>query len=85
MFHGSLVALMGASGSGKSTLLRVLAGIAEPTAGSATWAAEATASEVQAVLSEGDQDRVGQVRAYERSHKNRAGVLNAAERELSNA
>jgi ABC transport system ATP-binding/permease protein len=46
---GSLVALMGASGSGKSTLLRVLAGIAEPTAGSATWAAEATASKVQAL------------------------------------
>ncbi|MGH2868757.1 MAG: ATP-binding cassette domain-containing protein [Solirubrobacteraceae bacterium] len=46
---GSLVALMGASGSGKSTLLRVLAGIAEPTAGSATWASEATASAVQAL------------------------------------
>jgi ABC-type multidrug transport system ATPase subunit len=35
---GSLVALMGPSGSGKSTLLRVLAGTAQPTAGSATWA-----------------------------------------------
>jgi rubrerythrin len=42
---------------------------------------ELTASEVQAVLSEGDEERVQQVRAYERSHKNRAGVLRAAERQ----
>jgi ferritin-like metal-binding protein YciE len=46
---------------------------------------ELTASEVQAVLSEGDDDRAKQVRAYERAHKNRAGVVQAAERELSNA
>lgn len=46
---GSLVALMGASGSGKSTLLRVLAGIAEPTAGTASWDADPTASAVQAL------------------------------------
>ena len=46
---GSLVALMGASGSGKSTLLRVLAGISEPTAGSALWGAEPTSSAVQAL------------------------------------
>jgi ferritin-like metal-binding protein YciE len=46
---------------------------------------ELTASEVQAVLSEGDDDRAKQVRAYERAHKNRAGVLQAAERELTNA
>ena len=37
------------------------------------------------MLSEGDDDRAKQVRAYERDHKNRAGVLQAAERELSNA
>jgi ferritin-like metal-binding protein YciE len=51
------------------------------------WAGydELTATEVQAVLSEGDEDRAKQVRAYERAHKNRAGVLNAAERELTNA
>ena len=46
---------------------------------------ELTASEVQAVLSEGDDDRAQRVRSYERAHKNRAGVLQAAERELSNA
>jgi ferritin-like metal-binding protein YciE len=46
---------------------------------------ELTASEVQAVLSEGNEERVEQVRAYERSHKNRAGVLKAAERQLANA
>jgi ferritin-like metal-binding protein YciE len=46
---------------------------------------ELTAAEVQAVLSEGDDARAQQVRAYERAHKNRAGVLQAAERELANA
>jgi ferritin-like metal-binding protein YciE len=46
---------------------------------------ELTADEVQAVLSEGDDDRAQLVRTYERSHKNRAGVLKAAERELATA
>jgi ABC-type multidrug transport system ATPase subunit len=46
---GSLVALMGPNGSGKSTLLRVLAGIARPTAGSATWDQRPTASAVHAL------------------------------------
>jgi len=41
--------------------------------------------EVQAVLSEGDDNRVEAVRRYESKHKNRAGVLQATERELSNA
>ncbi len=41
---GSLVALMGPNGSGKSTLLRVLAGVAPPTAGRATWDQQPTAS-----------------------------------------
>jgi hypothetical protein len=36
------------------------------------------------VLSEGDEQRVGDVRAYEREHKARAGVIQATERELSN-
>ncbi|HEX4344670.1 MAG TPA: DUF892 family protein [Solirubrobacteraceae bacterium] len=55
--------------------------------GDEPWAGydELTADEVQAVLGEGDDDRAQQVRAYERSHKNRAGVLKAAERELANA
>jgi hypothetical protein len=44
-----------------------------------------TAAEVQAVPSEGGDERAKQVRAYERAHKNRAGVLRAAERELTNA
>ncbi len=46
---GSLVALMGASGSGKSTLIRVLAGLAEPTAGDAAWAGAPTPSVVHAL------------------------------------
>jgi hypothetical protein len=46
---------------------------------------ELTASEVQAVLSEGDAERAQQVLAYERAHKHRAGVLNAAAREHSTA
>jgi hypothetical protein len=46
---------------------------------------ELNASEIQAVLSEGDDDRAAQVRNYERSHKNRAGVLRAAERERAAA
>jgi len=41
--------------------------------------------EVRAVLSEGDETRVKAVRSYERKHKNRAGVLQTTERELSNA
>jgi hypothetical protein len=46
---------------------------------------ELTAAEVQAVLSEGDDDRAQQVRSYERAHKHRAGVLKTAERELATA
>ena len=46
---------------------------------------ELTAAEVQAVLSEGDDERAQQVRTYERSHKSRAGVLKATERELASA
>ena len=55
--------------------------------GDEPWAGydELTAAEVIAVLSEGDDDRTNDVRSYERAHKNRAGVLKAAERELTNA
>jgi ferritin-like metal-binding protein YciE len=51
------------------------------------WAGydELTADEVIAVVSEGDDDRAKAVRSYERAHKDRAGVLKAAERELTNA
>jgi hypothetical protein len=44
---------------------------------------ELTAAEVQAVLAEGDDERAAQVRSYERAHKDRAGVVKAAERELA--
>jgi ferritin-like metal-binding protein YciE len=44
---------------------------------------ELTAAEVQAVLSEGDDQRARDVRSYERAHKNRAGVLKATERQTA--
>jgi len=46
---------------------------------------ELTVAEIQAVLDEGDEQRAKDVAAYERAHKNRAGVLKAAERETANA
>jgi ferritin-like metal-binding protein YciE len=46
---------------------------------------ELTASEIRASLGELDDERAKAVRAYERSHKNRSGVLSAVERELANA
>jgi hypothetical protein len=46
---------------------------------------ELSASEVQAVLGEGDDQRAKTVARYERSHKNRAGIISAAEREVANA
>jgi ferritin-like metal-binding protein YciE len=51
------------------------------------WAGydELTASEAQAVLAEGDDERAREVRSYERAHKNRLGVMKAAERELASA
>ncbi len=51
------------------------------------WAGydELTAAEIQAALSDGDDERAKQTRAYERAHKNRAGVIKAAEREVANA
>lgn len=44
---------------------------------------ELSVDEIRAVLDEGDEDRVECVRSYERSHKNRAGVIDASERELA--
>jgi ferritin-like metal-binding protein YciE/Asp-tRNA(Asn)/Glu-tRNA(Gln) amidotransferase C subunit len=46
---------------------------------------ELNANEVRAALGESDEGRVKAVRSYERAHKNRTGVLEATERELSNA
>jgi hypothetical protein len=39
--------------------------------------------EVRAVISEGDEQRIKNVRDYERKHKARAGVIEATEREPS--
>jgi ferritin-like metal-binding protein YciE len=51
------------------------------------WAGydELTADKVQSVLSDADDERAKQTRSYERAHKNRAGVLKTAEREVANA
>ncbi len=46
---------------------------------------ELTAAEVQAALSEADEERVQKTRSYERAHKNRTSVLKATERVLSDA
>ena len=46
---------------------------------------ELTSSEIQAVLGDADEQRAKDVARYERTHKNRAGVLNAAEREAAKA
>ena len=46
---------------------------------------ELSVDEVRAVLSEGDEQRLKDVGVYERKHKARAGVIQATERELSNA
>ncbi len=55
--------------------------------GSEPWPGydELTASEIQAVLGEGDEQRIKHAARYERAHKNRAGVINAAERETASA
>jgi ferritin-like metal-binding protein YciE len=46
---------------------------------------ELTVAEIEAVLGEGDEQRTKDVASYERSHKNRAGVLRSAARETANA
>jgi ferritin-like metal-binding protein YciE len=55
--------------------------------GNEPWAGydQLTADEVIAVLLEGDDDRTEAVRSYEHAHKNRAAVLHAAARTLTNA
>lgn len=46
---------------------------------------DANVQEIVERLRDADDDRAAQVRDYERAHKDRAGVLRAAERELSHA
>jgi hypothetical protein len=46
---------------------------------------ELTVAEIEAVIGEGDEQRTKDIAAYERAHKNRAGVLRAARRETANA
>jgi ferritin-like metal-binding protein YciE len=46
---------------------------------------ELTVAEIEAVLDEGDEQRTKDVAAYERAHKNRAGVLRHTQRETANA
>jgi ferritin-like metal-binding protein YciE len=46
---------------------------------------ELTAAEVVTVINNSDDDRVQQVRSYERTHKNRVSVMKATERELASA
>jgi ferritin-like metal-binding protein YciE len=55
--------------------------------GDEPWAGydELTAAEVLAALTAGDEGLAATVRGYERAHKNRSGVVKAAERQHSNA
>ena len=46
---------------------------------------ELSVADIESVLGEGDDARAKEVRTYERTRKNRAGVLKAAERSLTNA
>jgi ferritin-like metal-binding protein YciE len=45
---------------------------------------ELSVSEIRSMLDRADRDRVEKVRSYERTHKNRTGVLDTTERELAN-
>jgi ferritin-like metal-binding protein YciE len=46
---------------------------------------ELSVDEIRAVLDQGDEERVKRVPPYERSHKNRAGVIDASARERAKA
>jgi ferritin-like metal-binding protein YciE len=46
---------------------------------------ELNVEEIRAALSGSDDARLGEVRSYERSHKNRAGVIQVTEREVTHA
>ena len=41
-------------------------------------------AEIEALLGEGNEQHLKDVVAYERAHKNRAGVINTARRETAN-
>jgi len=62
-------------------------GRVETLRGDEPWAGydELTAAEVQKALGEADDDRAKAVRSYERAHKARSSVLQAAERQVTNA
>jgi ferritin-like metal-binding protein YciE len=46
---------------------------------------EQSASEIERALGQADDSKAREVRTYERSHKERTGVIKAAEREVANA
>jgi ferritin-like metal-binding protein YciE len=46
---------------------------------------ELTVEEIRAALADADEERARRAREYERAHKERSGVLEAAEREVANA
>lgn len=46
---------------------------------------ELSVSEIRSILDKSDEDLIKRVRAYERSHKDRAGVIDASDRELAKA
>lgn len=46
---------------------------------------ELNVEEIRTALSESGEDRLDEVRSYERSHKNRAGVIQVTEREAAHA
>jgi ferritin-like metal-binding protein YciE len=68
---------------GRSTVLERI----ESLRGDEPWAGydDMTAEEIVERLRDGDEELAAGVRGYERSHKNRATVLRAAEREVANA
>lgn len=68
---------------GRTTILSRIAGLR----GEEPWPGydELSVEEIRAALDKADEDRVKGVRSYEHSHKGRAGVIEAAERELVKA
>jgi ferritin-like metal-binding protein YciE len=67
----------------RTTILSRIAGLR----GEEPWPGydELSVEEIRAALDEGDEESVERVSSYERSHKNRSGVIDAAERELVKA